>query len=39
MFAAASRDCDISSLFRIILEEKVVSHDTSGTTTRPAGTL
>ena len=36
MFAAASRDLDISSLLRMTLDEKEVTHDTSGTTINPS---
>ena len=39
MLADASRDLDISSLVRTSLEENDVSQDTSGTTTKPSGTL
>jgi len=37
--ADAERDEDISTLFRITLEENEVTHDTSGTTISPSGTL
>ena len=38
-FADAARDEDISTLFRITLDENEVTHDTSGTTISPSGTL
>ena len=39
ILAAKARDEDISTLFRITLDENDVTHDTSGTTISPSGTL